>query len=488
MATKVLLVDDEEGIRKVLTIYLQDLGYEVSTADNGKKAAEKIDWDFFDIVLTDIRMPGMDGVSLLKHIKKDSPDTEVIMITGHGDFKLAIESLKLDAIDFISKPIDNDVLDIALKRAHDRIDTRKKILTYTKDLEKRVQEKTQKLAESEKRYIQLFNESPGYLTIQDKNLTIIETNRIFKEHFNYKEGMTCYDVYKGRNSPCPDCPVIKTFKDKGSHTAEMDVVLKDSSVRNIFIQTSAIIDSKGQVKHVMEMSTDVTMIRELQDHLASLGLHIGSVSHGLKQLLTGLDGGSYLIESGLDKNDTRQISEGWEIVKDKILKTREMVLNILFHTKKREPDRSHVLLPELIKEIVSAIKPRADQENINLKVDFPHNTISLYIDKMAVLAAFSSILENAIDACISKKKKGEISFLTRIEDPHIIFAIKDNGKGIDENKKNKIFNLFFSDKGNKGTGLGLFIASRSIKQHGGTITINSQLNKYTEFIVTLPLK
>ncbi|MBU0465480.1 MAG: HAMP domain-containing histidine kinase, partial [Proteobacteria bacterium] len=76
----------------------------------------------------------------------------------------------------------------------------------------------------------------------------------------------------------------------------------------------------------------------------------------------------------------------------------------------------------------------------------------------------------------------------RIEDPHIIFSIKDNGKGIDENKKDKIFNLFFSDKGNKGTGLGLFIASRSIKQHGGTITINSQLNKYTEFIVTLPLK
>ncbi|MBU1698206.1 MAG: response regulator, partial [Proteobacteria bacterium] len=58
MAAKVLLVDDEEGIRKVLTIYLQDLGYEVSTADNGKKAAEKIDRDFFDIVLTDIRMPG----------------------------------------------------------------------------------------------------------------------------------------------------------------------------------------------------------------------------------------------------------------------------------------------------------------------------------------------------------------------------------------------------------------------------------------------
>jgi FixJ family two-component response regulator/nitrogen-specific signal transduction histidine kinase len=488
MAVRVLLVDDEEGIRKVLKIYLQDVGYKVVTADNGKKAAEIIDGEFFDIVLTDIRMPGMDGISLLKHIKKNSPDTEVIMITGHGDFKLAIESLKLDAVDFISKPIDNDILEIALKRAHDRIETRKKILTYTKNLEVLVEEKTRKLAESKKRYIQLFNESPSYLTIQDTNLNIIETNRIFKEHFNYKEGMVCYEVYKGRNSPCPGCPVIKTFDDNQSHTAEMDVVLKDSSVRNIFIQTSAITDSKGKVKHVMEMSTDVTMIRELQDHLASLGLHIGSVSHGLKQLLTGLDGGSYLIESGLGKNDNRQISEGWEIVKEKLSKTRQMVLDILFHTKKREPDRSEVLLQELIKEIVSSIKPKADQENINLKINFPHNNIFLSIDKMAVLAALSSILENAVDACVSKNKKGEISFLTQIKGPDIIFSIRDNGKGLDENKKDKIFDLFFSDKGNKGTGLGLFIASRSIKQHGGTITIDSQLNKFTEFIVTLPLK
>jgi len=74
---------------------------------------------------------------------------------------------------------------------------------------------------------------------------------------------------------------------------------------------------------------------------------------------------------------------------------------------------------------------------------------------------------------LSEKKKGEISFLTRIEDPYIIFSIKDNGKGLDDHKKDKIFNLFFSDKGNKGTGLGLFIASRSIKQHGGTIKVTS---------------
>lgn len=488
MTKKILLVDDEPGIRNVLKIYLQDAGYLVSTEADGIKAAKAIDRDSFDIVMTDIRMPGMDGISLLKHIKKNAPATEVIMITGHGDFKLAIESLKLDAVDFISKPIDNDVLEIALKRARDRIESRQKIQAYTNDLEVLVEEKTRKLAESEKKYSQLFNESPSYLTIQDKDLNIIETNRIFKEHFRYKDQMTCYEVYKDCKSPCPECPVQKTFMDGNSHTAEMDVVLKDSTKRNIFIQTSAITNSSGDITHVMEMSTDVTMIRELQDHLVSLGLHIGSVSHGLKQLLTGLDGGSYLLESGLNENDTPLIKEGWEIVKDKISETRKMVLNILFHTKKRKLDLSQILLKDLVEHIVSSIKPKTDQKNIQLTLDYPNDKITLNIDKMAIFAVFSSILENAVDACSSKEKDAEIHFSVQIKAPNILFTIRDNGKGLEDHRKNKIFDLFYSDKGNKGTGLGLFIALRSIKQHNGTITVDSKINQYTEFTVTLPLK
>jgi FixJ family two-component response regulator len=489
MTAKILLADDEEGIRKVLTIYLKDAGYEVITAEDGNKAALLSDTTSPDIVLTDIRMPGMDGLSLLKHIKTHSPDTEVIMITGHGDYKLAIESLKLDAVDFIPKPIDNDVLDIALKRACDRIENRKKIQSYTRDLESLVREKTRKLTESEKRYVQLFNEAPCYITVQDRDLNIIETNRIFREHFDFPGKKNfCYKIYKGRDGACPDCPVLKTFKDGKSHTAEFEVHLKDGSIKDIYVQTSAITDDSGTITHVMEMSTDVTLIHELQDHLAALGLHIGEVSHGLKQVLTGLDGGSYLIDSGLDKGNTALIKEGWAIVREKMSKTRQMVLDILYHTKKREPDRSVVLLKDLINEIVSIIKPKADKEKVRLDMDCPEEAVSLHIDKTAIFSAFMSILENAVEACAAGKKEGGlIRFSARIKAPNLIFSIQDNGKGIEDGKKDRLFDLFYSDKGNKGTGLGLFIASRSIKQHGGTISVQSKVNQYTEFTITLPL-
>ena len=98
MDNTILLADDEEGIRKVLGISLADSGYEVLTAENGEEALKIFRDAGPSIVLTDIKMPGMDGIELLRKIKLENPDTEVIMITGHGDLDLAIKSLKYDLL------------------------------------------------------------------------------------------------------------------------------------------------------------------------------------------------------------------------------------------------------------------------------------------------------------------------------------------------------------------------------------------------------
>jgi signal transduction histidine kinase len=143
-------VDDEAGIRTVLGIALADSGYAVTTAENGEDALEKFRQQRPAIVLTDIKMPDMDGIELLQHIKAESPDTEVIMFTGHGDMELAIKSLKYDATDFVTKPINDEVLEIALKRARERIVMRRQIREYTHNLERLVNEKARQLIEAER--------------------------------------------------------------------------------------------------------------------------------------------------------------------------------------------------------------------------------------------------------------------------------------------------------------------------------------------------
>jgi len=149
MKPTILLVDDEPDIREVLAIYLSELGYTVHTAESGEAALQTFHRTIPAIVLSDIKMPGMDGIELLRRIKAEAPATEVIMITGHGDMALAIDSLKLEATDFITKPINDDMLAVALSRAEERIGMRRQLKSYTDNLEHIAQEKTRRLLEVE---------------------------------------------------------------------------------------------------------------------------------------------------------------------------------------------------------------------------------------------------------------------------------------------------------------------------------------------------
>lgn len=145
----ILLVDDEEGIRNVLNITLGHAGFNVLLAPDGDKGLALFESQRPDIVITDIKMPGIDGIELLRRIKQIRPETEVIMITGHGDMDLAVKSLQYEASDFITKPIDSQEIETAVAKAVDRISINSRIQAYMDDLEFLIKEKDKKLDESQ---------------------------------------------------------------------------------------------------------------------------------------------------------------------------------------------------------------------------------------------------------------------------------------------------------------------------------------------------
>ncbi len=122
MNNTILVIDDERPTLKMFGLFLSVYGYDMLTAENGEEGIEIFRAEKPPIVLTDIKMPGMDGIEVLRRIKKIDPSTEVIVITGHGDMDLAIEALNLDATDFLNKPIQRHALEQALQRARERID------------------------------------------------------------------------------------------------------------------------------------------------------------------------------------------------------------------------------------------------------------------------------------------------------------------------------------------------------------------------------
>ena len=119
--TRVLVIDDERGNLNMFRLFLKAYGYEVFVAENGQVGLEIAEKERPPIVFTDIKMPGIDGLEVLKRLKAMNPDTEVIVITGHGDMDLAVQALNLNATDFINKPIQRSALDAALARAEERI-------------------------------------------------------------------------------------------------------------------------------------------------------------------------------------------------------------------------------------------------------------------------------------------------------------------------------------------------------------------------------
>ncbi|MFO7667648.1 MAG: response regulator [Desulfobacterales bacterium] len=142
---KVVLIDDEQDIRDVVSMTLRDAGYEVFTAENGETGLNLCIEKGPQIVITDIRMPGMDGIKVLEMLKKDTPDIEVVVATAFGEMDVAVRALQLDASDFITKPVSHDALFMALKRAKERWSARRQIKEYTALLEREVVDQAQTL-------------------------------------------------------------------------------------------------------------------------------------------------------------------------------------------------------------------------------------------------------------------------------------------------------------------------------------------------------
>jgi DNA-binding NtrC family response regulator len=135
MSEKVLLVDDEEDFLEIMTERMQARGMEVITCTSAEEAIKKIKEDTFDAVILDFMMPGMDGMHALKEIKGKSPESQIILLTGHATIEKSVEAMKLGAADFLEKPADIEILEKKIKDAK-----AKRMLIVEKQAEERIKD------------------------------------------------------------------------------------------------------------------------------------------------------------------------------------------------------------------------------------------------------------------------------------------------------------------------------------------------------------
>lgn len=344
------------------------------------------------------------------------------------------------------------------------------------------------IRESRRRYRLLFEEVPCYITIQTPELRIIETNRAFREDFGDSLGCQCFRAYKHRTEECIPCPVRQTFRDGLPHSTEEVVKAPGGEPVHVLVTTAPICDQAGNVVSVMEMSTNITEVRRLESQLTSLGLLIGSVSHGLKGLLNGLAGGMYLVNTGFGKQDDGRVTKGWEIVERNVDRIRSMVSDILYYAKDRQPNWETLSAEKMAEDVYSLLESKARELNVKLDLAIHDTPGDFEGDGKAVRSMLVNLLENSLDACRldGQKSENSVTLGVRGNAEQVSFQVSDNGIGMDQETSEKAFTLFFSSKGSEGTGLGLFIANKIAEAHGGNIVLESELGRGTQFTVFLP--
>jgi signal transduction histidine kinase len=198
----------------------------------------------------------------------------------------------------------------------------------------------------------------------------------------------------------------------------------------------------------------------------------------------------YLVNTGMKKGDQPRIQKGWEMVERNVNRIRSQVLNILYYTKERQPGYEMVSAIELARDICKRREEKAAELNIKFECNLDENVGDFEVDQAAIRSLLVNLLENALDACRVDKKKSEhvVTFRMSGTSDHVQFEISDNGIGMDQETREKAFSLFFSSKGAKGTGLGLFISNNIIKAHGGRIEFESKLDQGTRFEIMVPRK
>jgi putative two-component system response regulator len=148
MEERILIVDDEENICNILARRFTGEGYLCVTANNGREALNHFYKDTFSLIISDIKMPEMDGVELLKKVKSVDPNMMVIMVTAYPEIDMAVEAMRLGAYDFIIKPADLDFVVLSVKKALEKKRLEEEVETYHKNLEKLVEERTAKLQQA----------------------------------------------------------------------------------------------------------------------------------------------------------------------------------------------------------------------------------------------------------------------------------------------------------------------------------------------------
>lgn len=223
------------------------------------------------------------------------------------------------------------------------------------------------------------------------------------------------------------------------------------------------------------------------ERFAAMGQTIAVLSHHIKNILQGMKGGGYLIETGLKQANDEFVTQGWGIVERNQNRIYDLVMDMLSFSKDRVPDLKSGDLNSVCGEVAELAASAAEENGVRFEFRADQNLPEGQFDHEGIHRAVLNIVMNGIDA-VAESEHGEVILQTSYDEKHdvLLVAVTDNGPGIPEDQRTNVFHLFESSKGERGTGIGLPVSRKIIREHGGRIRIESEPGEGTRFTLTWP--
>jgi PAS domain S-box-containing protein len=472
----------------------------------------------------------------------------------------------------------------------------------------------------------LFDLVPSAIAVIDREFGVVDANSRFEELFGEWRGRHCYEVYKGAKRRCPRCRAMRSFQDGKARTYNEVGVDRHGRPAHYVVHVAPVVQDDGSIPFLVEMSTDVTRQRQLDDELsrahvlnralveasgdailaldvkgrvtlcnpaastlfgwsagefvgrpppaglvppehaqslrrgdpmcvvpdllvprkdgstvpvgfcgvplsageeligsaaffhdlrevkqleheklsaerlAAVGQTVAGLAHGVKNILTGLEGGLYLMRSGLDRTDGERVREGFDMLTRNIGRVTTFVRTLLDFSRGRAPAARLVDPVAMAEEVVALFRESAEQHGVTVRAEVDGPVAPAPFDPEGMHTALSNLVTNAIDACqASERSEREVRVTVR-EEPDtypfrvppavpptaVVVEVRDDGMGMDYEVQQKVFTNFFTTKGEGGTGLGLLLTRKIVQEHGGTVTVESKSGSGTAVRLVFP--
>jgi len=471
---RILIVDDDVALLEALpqALKLRMDGITIDTSETAADALVRIRDVDYDAVVSDIKMPGMDGLALLREIDQARPGTPTLLITGHGEHDLAVQALRGGAYDFVAKPIDRDYFVASLKRA-----------VQLRRLDRQVEK--QRLA-LERHALVLEHVDDGVFLIDEDGLI---------QHWNPAAhsitglssedilGRPADDALPGWRAMGPTVPVASV---PGPGSTEAKTFPLEIDGRELWLSISGV-ESDGGVVYAFRNLTEERALEELK------GEFVATVSHELRTPLAAIYGSAQTLlrrDVKLDDSSKERLLEVIASESERLTRIASAIL-LANHLDSGRLilERQQVDVGQVAREVVEEMRSLlAGREEISFELNLPDSPELLSGDGDKLRQVLLNLLDNAVKY---SPDGGRIELRVESHEDTLRLVVSDEGLGIPPGEQARIFGKFYrvdphQSRGVGGTGLGLYIAREIVRHMEGRLSVSSHEGEGSTFVLEVP--